>query len=94
MYGGEALDRVREGALMKRESWEPGTYVYLVPGSTFKVQRAPLLGVLPEGTTVSYRSHIDKRFEDGTFGVWAPSNDDILADDWYEYVPMKTYEAP
>ena len=84
MYGGEALDKVRAGLILTRASWEPNTYIFLVPGSTFTVSRAPLLGILPEGTVVTYRSHIDKRFADGTIGVWAPSGDDILADDWVE----------
>ena len=79
----EALRRLREGRRLTRLGWNgKGMWVYLVPGSRFKVNRAPLKEVLPEGAEVEYRPHIDMKYADGTFGVWLASQSDILADDW------------
>lgn len=56
---------------------------YLVQGSTFTVNRAPLLGIYPEGTEINYRPHIDLKTADGSIATWAPSGSDALAEDWY-----------
>lgn len=70
------------GKRLARAVWTPGSFIYLVPGSEFAVNRRPLLGIFPEGTCVKYRQHIDIRHADGTFGVWDPTQDDLLAADW------------
>lgn len=57
-------------------------FVYLVPGSQFEVNRPPLNTVLPEGTPVTYRPHIDMRYADGSYGGWLASQSGILEDDW------------
>jgi len=36
-------------------------FVFLVPGSVFKVNRAPLLGIYPEGTEINYHAHVDMK---------------------------------
>lgn len=77
-----ALNLVKSGNVMRRKDWAASEFVFLVPGSTFTVSRQPLLGIFAEGTQIVYRSHIDKRNSDGTIGVWTPSNEDQLADDW------------
>lgn len=59
--------------------WPKGSYVYFVPGSVFEVNRAPLLGIIPEGTIVNYRNHIDICYGDGTYGVWNPTQADLFA---------------
>jgi hypothetical protein len=93
--GHNALRRVLRGQRMARVFWnklvEPErlghaathTFVYLVPGSTFEVNRKPLLGILPEGTVVNYLPHIDQRIESGAYRVWTPTQEDLMADDWY-----------
>ena len=57
-------------------------FLFLVPGSTFKVNRAPLLGIYPEGTEINYHAHIDMKTADGTIVPWLASQTDVLADDW------------
>lgn len=80
----EALTLIKQGHLMAREGWNgKGMYVFLVPGSVFEVNRAPLLGIFPLGTVVTYRPHLDMRSADGEIGVWTPSSSDLLAADWY-----------
>lgn len=78
----EALALIKDGKKLTREHWVNAKCVFLVPGSTFTVSRAPLNAVLPEGTEVNYRPHIDMLAADGTVGTWAPSMHDVLADDW------------
>jgi hypothetical protein len=62
-------------------------FIYLVPGSTFAVSRAPLNVIYPEGHLITYQPHIDKRFSNGTVGVWTPSNEDQLTAAWIRLAP-------
>ncbi len=79
----DALTLVRSGRRVARQSWiNDGAFIFLVPGSTFTVNRAPLLGIYPEGTEITYRPHIDVRHADGTVGVFTPKQSDMLSDDW------------
>lgn len=81
----EALKNIKAGKKMQREGWNgKGMFIFLVPGSTFKVNRAPLLGIYPEGTEISYHAHVDMRTADGSIVPWLASQTDILADDWQE----------
>jgi hypothetical protein len=79
----EALDRIKEGQLMSRYGWNgKGMFIFLVPGSTFKVSRAPLNRIFPEGTSVNYHGHIDMKTVDGEIVPWLCSQTDMLAEDW------------
>lgn len=80
----QALEAIKEGKRVGRAEWKNARYVFLVAGSKFTVNRAPLNEFFPEGTEVTYRSHIDMCGTDGTIGTWAPSMVDILAEDWSE----------
>jgi len=78
-----ALDLIKQGWRLARDGWNgKGMFVFLVPGSTFVVNREPLLSVLGEGTEVNYGGHIDIRAANGTIRPWLASQDDVLADDW------------
>jgi hypothetical protein len=78
-----ALVLLKEKQRLAREGWNgKGMYIYLVAGSTFVVNRPPLLGLLPEGTEVQYRPHLDMRTADGQYVPWVASQSDLLADDW------------
>ena len=81
---GEAIRAVKAGKRVARDGWNgKGMFIYLVPGSMFAVNRAPLLGIYPEGTQISYRPHMDLRTADGSVSTWAPSGSDALAEDWH-----------
>jgi hypothetical protein len=83
MTFGLAVEALKKGFKVARTGWNgKGMFVYLVPGSTFAVNRAPLLGIYPEGTQINYRSHMDLRTADGSVSTWAPSGSDALAEDW------------
>ena len=92
----EALANVKCGLKVAREGWngfarkdwneKSRMFIYLVPGSTFKVNRAPLLGIYPEDTEINYQPHIDMRTAQGTCVPWLASQTDLLAEDWYNVV--------
>ena len=84
---GAALKHLKQGYKVARSGWNgKGMFVFLVPGSVFKVNRAPLLGIYPEGTEVTYCPHIDMKTADGSVVPWLASQTDVLAEDW-ELVP-------
>jgi hypothetical protein len=84
---GKALGLLKSGKLVAREGWNgKGMFIYLVPGSNFTVNRAPLLGIFPDGTEINYQPHIDMRTADGKCTVWTASQTDVLADDWQEII--------
>ena len=78
------LDLIKnQGALAARKGWNgKGMFIFLVPGSTFTVNREPLLSILGEGKEVKYHGHIDMKTADGMIVPWLASQTDILADDW------------
>lgn len=76
---GHALKMLKDGYRVARSSWPDGMFLYFVPGSNFKVNRAPLLGIYEEGTPINYLPHIDKRTMEGNCTVWNPSQEDLFA---------------
>ena len=80
---GDALSLLKAGKKVARSGWNGrNMFVFLVSGSTFKVSRAPLLGIYPEGTEINYHAHIDMRTADGQIVPWLASQTDVLAEDW------------
>ncbi len=80
---GDAVYLLKQGKKVCRSGWNgKGMFLFLVPGSTFKVSRAPLLGIYPEGAEVSYCPHIDMKTADGKIVPWLASQTDVLAEDW------------
>lgn len=80
---GWALDKLRQGYKVGREGWNgKNMFLFLVQDSQFKVNRAPLRGIYPEGTEITYQSHIDMKTAQNTVVPWLASQSDMLADDW------------
>lgn len=80
---GLAVEALKLGKKVARAGWNgKGMFLFLVPGSTFQVNRPPLLGIYPEGTVVNYCSHIDMKTADEKVVPWLASQTDVLADDW------------
>ena len=83
MTFGHALEALKAGHKVSRAGWNgPGQFLLLVQGSTFAVNRPPLLGIYNEGAMINYRPHIDISLDDGNVATWSPSNGDALAEDW------------
>lgn len=79
----QALESVKQGNKVARAGWNgKGMFIFLVPGSVFKVNRPPLLGIYPEGTEIKYHAHIDMKTADGQIVPWLCSQTDMLAEDW------------
>ena len=78
-----ALFALKKGRRVCREGWNgKDQFLFVVPGSTFKVNRHPLLGIYPEGTEINYHSHIDMRTSNGIIVPWTASQSDLLGADW------------
>lgn len=89
MNFGHALEALKAGEKVRRAHWKNVRHIYLVAGSQFNVNRAPLLGLYQEGTPVDYKPHIDAILPapEGDFDtvhscVWTASMGDVLAEDW------------
>lgn len=83
MNFGNVLEAIKHGNKAAREGWNgKDMFIFLVKGSTFNVNRPPLMGIYPEGTVINYRSHIDMKTVDGSVVPWVASQTDILAEDW------------
>jgi Protein of unknown function (DUF2829) len=79
----QALEALKFGNKVSREGWNgKGMFLFLVPGSAFEVNRAPLLGIYPAGTVVNYHAHVDMKTAQGDVVPWLCSQTDMLADDW------------
>lgn len=80
---GWAVAQLRNGMRIGRQGWNgKGMFLYLVPGSQFTVNRAPLLGIYPAGTDITYREHVDMKTANGECVPWVCSQSDFLAEDW------------
>jgi len=80
---GKAIEALKQGNKVARTGWNgKNMFLFLVPGSTFKVNRAPLLGIYPEGTEINYCPHIDMKTADDKVVPWLASQTDVLAEDW------------
>jgi hypothetical protein len=81
---GNAIISMRAGNRVARRGWNgKDMFLFLVPGSVFKVNRPPLLGIYPEGTEINYHPHVDMKTVDGTIVPWLCSQTDLLANDWF-----------
>ena len=80
----QALVQIKNGRKVARKGWNgKEMFLFLVQGSTFQVNRPPLLGIYPEGTTISYRPHIDMKTVNGEVVPWVASQSDLLENDWF-----------
>lgn len=83
MNFGRALEELKSGGKVARSGWNgKGMFLFLVPGSTFQVNRHPLLGIYPEGTEIRYHAHVDMKTAQGDVVPWVCSQSDMLEDDW------------
>lgn len=80
---GWAVKEMQDGARVRRAGWNgKDMFLFLVPGSRFEVNRAPLLGIYPAGTIINYHAHVDMKTATGEIVPWLCSQSDLLATDW------------
>lgn len=83
MNFGQAIEHLKSGRKVARSGWNgKDMFLFLVPGSTFKVNRPPLLGIYEEGTEIEYHAHIDMKTAQGYVVPWLASQADMLSEDW------------
>ena len=83
MNFGKAIEELELGNKVARKGWNgKGMFLFLVRGSTFTVNRPPLLGIYPEGKEINYLPHIDMKTATGEIVPWLASQTDMLAKDW------------
>lgn len=79
----DALLELKNLKLVRRSGWNgKGMFIFLVPGSMFQVNRAPLNVIFPEGTEINYHAHVDMKTADGQIVPWLCNQTDLLATDW------------
>jgi len=83
MNFGDAIAALKAGKRVARAGWNgKGMFLFLVGGSTFTVNREPLMSILGEGTQVQYHAHIDMKTAQGYVVPWLASQSDMLSEDW------------
>ena len=83
MNFGQAIEALKDGYKVSRAGWNgKSMFLFLVDGSTFEVNRAPLNKIYPEGTIINYCPHIDMKTADDKIVPWLASQTDVLAEDW------------
>jgi hypothetical protein len=83
MNFGQALEAVKAGKRIARSGWNgKNMFLFLVPGSQFKVNREPLLSIMGDGAVVDYHAHIDMKTAQGYVVPWLASQADLLSEDW------------
>ena len=75
---GDAIRAMKSGKRVARDGWNgKGMFLFLVNGSTFSVNREPLLSIMGEGTQVQYHAHIDMKTAQGYVVPWLASQADM-----------------
>lgn len=77
-----ALEQIKQGRRVKVSFWQPDKFIFMVNGSNFEVNRAPLNEFYPEGTGISYLPHIDIQTEPNVISVYTPTQQELLLDYW------------
>lgn len=79
---GEAIERLKEGSQVARDSWNKGYYLYYVPANTYPKVRN--LNTKEETSEmVPYSAYIALRKPDGSVSPWSVQGDAVFAQDWY-----------
>lgn len=93
---GTALKLLKDGANVARASWNDIKQVALQKGYPNGIpcneQTAKCWGLHP-GDKFICNPYLQCERSDGSFSMWIPSVDDILADDWYVYISDEELKA-
>ena len=84
---GDAITYLKSGYKAAKKGWNgKDMFIFLVPGSVFKVNRPPLNTMFDEGTEITYQAHIDMKTADGRIVPWLASQSDMLENDWVVFL--------
>lgn len=80
---GQALELMRRGYAIARAGWNgKGLFVYLVPANAYPATTGVARAFFNE-KPVPYNAYMAIKGADGRVSTWAPSGNDVLADDWH-----------
>jgi hypothetical protein len=88
----QALTWIKQGRKATRTGWNgKGMFLYLVRQDICIVDSSneetkSLIGLYAEGTEIEYSDRIDMRYANGKHGVWTPTHEDLLSNDWILFV--------
>jgi len=83
MTFGEALEALESGKRVSREEWiSKDVFLFLVPGTKFKVNSIPIMEGYPEKTEFSYHARVDMKSAHGEVIPWTCLQTDMFAKDW------------
>lgn len=80
MTFGKAIKALKRGQRAARDSW-PFGYIYLVPANAYH-PTTETGRMIAFNDLVSYADYIAYRTPHNPVQMWAPSHNDLLADDW------------
>lgn len=85
---GIALKFLKQGCKVSRMAWQKGCFIKYQKGYPNGIpcnkQTAETWG-LKEGDTFICNPYLQIRNADGSYGMYSPTNDDVLSDDWVIY---------
>ena len=83
---GQALYAIKDGKKVARDGWNgKGMFIYLVPAASYPIQRNinnTLSGIFPDDMA-PYQSYIAMKTAQNLVTPWAPTQSDVLDEDWY-----------
>lgn len=85
MNFGHALEILNRGGAVARTGWNgSGMFLYLVPAPAtgYPAQTGVAKAFFGEEALVPYTAYVAIKSVNGTVSPWAPSQTDMLADDW------------
>jgi len=81
----QAVELMRAGKSVTRESWNDGSFIYLVPANEYPAITDIAKSIAKENGKVPYLEYIARATKLG-IAIYSPTCDDILSDDW---VPVR-----
>lgn len=83
----QALKWLKGGRKVCRHGWNgKGMFIYLVDtyattiGQDYDTEK--LASILGEGNNILRQARIDMKFANGEVGIWTPTHEDMLSEDW------------
>jgi hypothetical protein len=90
MNFGNAISVLKSGFPVRRANWSGNKFLYFVPSASYSAMTDIAKSIADEDGMVLYKPYIAIRCEDGSVGIYTPTQCDVLAEDW-EIVEEKSY---
>lgn len=91
MNWNEALEKMKQGAKVKRLNWSGKKFIFYMPTMFYRndgTKLNPMFDILGKDTVVTAPC-VYISTKENTIGYYATTQCDMLADDWIEYKPQE-----